>query len=341
MPDAPGFIRLTSVSPGSASFSGVSQSPATAPTNGSGTLNGTVLDAQGNPIPQAQVTLIHRGKFEPRIMNADDNGAYSFAGVPPDQYMVEVLAPGFDPYVTVEVTIHAGETATAPRTALKVSSTTSSIDVTANPEQIAIAQVEEQEQQRVFGVFQNFYTSYIWNAEPMPTRVKYRLVFRTLLDPTSFLIIAGVAGAEHFNGTYPTYGPGITGYGKRYGAALADATSGRIIGSAILPSLLHQDPRYFYQGSGGVLSRSRHAVASAFVTRSDAGKTQFNFSHLGGSLASGALANLYHPEDSRGARLTFQTFGVNVFATMVGNLVREFVLRSLEPSVPIFANGKH
>ncbi len=112
----------------------------------------------------------------------------------------------------------------------------------------------------------------------MSAKQKYKLAFHTIVDPTTFVVLAGVAGAEQYNGTYLGYGPGIEGYGKRYGAALADSASGRIIGSAVLPSLFHQDPRYFYQGSGGIRSRTWHALTSALVTRGDSGKLQPNYS---------------------------------------------------------------
>src|SRR5665213_707325 len=95
-----------------------------------------------------------------------------------------------------------------------------------------------------------------------------------MYDLPQFFIVAGVAGAEQYEGTYPGYGPGIAGYGKRYGAALTDAVSSRIIGSAILPSILHQDPRYFYQGSGGIASRTFHAVSFTFVQPGENGKHQ-------------------------------------------------------------------
>jgi len=138
----------------------------------------------------------------------------------------------------------------------------------------------------------------------MSAKQKYKLAFHTIVDPTTFVVLAGVAGAEQYNGTYLGYGPGIEGYGKRYGAALADSASGRIIGSAVLPSLFHQDPRYFYQGSGGIRSRTWHALTSALVTRGDSGKLQPNYSHLLGNLAAGGIANAYHPESSRGLGLT-------------------------------------
>ena len=304
-------------------------------------LQGTVLDPQGQPIPDAKVTLSGRGRFDERTSSTGSDGSFIFSGLPAEQYRVAIVAAGFEATISPEFVLKIGQMLSVPPIALKLATATSSVDVTADTDQIAEAQVQGQEKQRVFGVFPNFYTSYIWKAEPMPNRLKYRLAGRALVDPFSILIVAGIASAEHYNGTYPGYGPGIAGYGKRFGAAYGDALTARIIGSAILPSVLHQDPRYFYQGSGSLASRSTHAVASTFVTRGDNGKTQINFSHLLGSLAAGAIANAYHPASSRGIGLTFETFGITTGANAIGNLFREFVLKSLEPSIPVFANGKH
>lgn len=331
LPDSPGFLKQAE------SFQAESFQADEA--QGTAQVQGIVQDTQGSPIPGATVVLTAPGKLKERTTTASNDGSFTFAGLPQGDFRLIVTAAGLDPYTSAEFPVRAGAIVQAPKIALKIS-TSSSVNVYANSEQVAQAQIQGQEQQRVFGVFQNFYTSYIWKAEPMTTRQKYKLAFRTQADPTTFLVVAGVAGAEQYNGTYPGYGPGIEGYGKRYGAALADATTGRFIGSAILPSLLHQDPRYFYQGSGGIRSRAWHALASAFVCRGDNGRQQPNYSHLLGNLAAGGIANAYHPASSRGVGLTFQTLGVTTAGNMVGNLFREFLLRDLEPSVPKFAHGK-
>jgi hypothetical protein len=174
----------------------------------------------------------------------------------------------------------------------------------------------------------------------MPAKQKYKLAFHALGDPFQFLVVAGIAGAEQYNNTYPGYGPGLEGYGKRYGAALADSFDSRLFGSAILPTLFHQDPRYFYQGSGGIPSRAWHAAVSTVVTRGDNGKPQPNYSHILGNLIAGGIANAYHPESSRGIGLTFETLGITTAGNVIGNLFREFVLRHLVLSVPDYATGK-
>ena len=319
-----------------------SQTAPAAPSQSQGTasVTGVVLDTQGSPVPEANVVLAAPGKLGERSVVADSDGSFTFTGLAPADYRLIIEAQGLDHYTSATFPVRAGEVVTAPKIGLKVS-TTMSINVVASPDQVAVAQIHEEEKQRVFGVFPNFYTSYIWDAQPMPTSQKYKLALRSMFDPVHYVIVAGVAGAEQFNGTYPDYGPGLQGYGKRYGAALADSMTSRLVGSAILPSIFHQDPRYFYQGSGGTGSRAWHAMQSVFVCRGDNGKPQFNYSHMLGSLTAGAVANAYHPAASRGLGLTFETFGITVGANIAGNLFRELVLRGLVPSVPDYANGKH
>jgi hypothetical protein len=338
LPDAPGAtLQIVPPSPQAAVFQPTGPQGPTA--QGTSSVHGVVTDTAGGTIPDAKVTLEAPGKLEHRNTVAGSDGSFSFTELPPGRYRLMISGSNLVTYVSGEFTVKPAETFEVPKLNLKFATSTS-VDVTATSDQVAQEQISMQEQQRVFGVVQNFYTSYIWDAAPMTTRQKYKLSARTIVDPTTFLIVAGIAGAEHYNGTYPAYGPGVEGYGKRYGAALADSVTGRIIGSAILPSLLHQDPRYFYQGTGSVPSRAFHALASAFVCRGDNGKNQPNYSHVLGNLAAGGIANAYHPEASRGIGLTFQTLAVTTGSSAIGNLFREFLLRHLEPSVPAFANGK-
>jgi hypothetical protein len=170
-----------------------------------------------------------------------------------------------------------------------------SITVYASQEQIATEQVRIEEQQRVLGIVPNFYVVYdAKNAVPLSTKMKFRLAIRVVVDPVTIggdAILAGIQQA----GDTPDYVQGAKGYGQRLGANAAGGASDILIGGAVLPSLLHQDPRYFYQGTGTTNSRLKHALLSPFVCRGDSGKPQVNLSSLGGDLASSALSNIYYP----------------------------------------------
>jgi hypothetical protein len=136
-----------------------------------------------------------------------------------------------------------------------------------------------------------------------------------------------VASAKHAGNT-PDYGQGWGAYGKRVGAVTTDGFSDIMIGGAIL---LHQDPRYFYQGTGTTGSRFRHAVLNTFVARRDNGKSQPNYSSLGGVIASSSLANLYYPRSNRGAGLVFGNFAIGIAERIGASLAQEFLLGKFTP----------
>ncbi len=113
-----------------------------------------------------------------------------------------------------------------------------------------------------------------------------------------------------------------------------------MIGSAILPSLLHQDPRYFYRGTGSITSRTLYAIEQTFVCRGDNGRTEPNYSHLLGNFAAAGVSNFYHAPEDRSASLTVRNGFIITGSNAVSNLLREFLLKELTPKVPKYANGK-
>jgi hypothetical protein len=111
--------------------------------------------------------------------------------------------------------------------------------------------------------------------------------------------------------------------------------SGTFIGSAILPSLLKQDPRYFYKGSGSKRSRILYAIANSVICKGDNGHWQPNYSNVLGNLAAGGISNLYYPAQNRnGAALTFENAAIGIGATAAANLVEEFLMRKLTTNIP-------
>ena len=167
----------------------------------------------------------------------------------------------------------------------------------------------------------------------MTTGQKYRLATRFVFDPFELGIAAVQAGAEQAGGVFDSYGPGVAGYAKRYGAAFADQAIGNELGGAVFPALFHQDPRYFWKGTGSRRSRAWYAVKSAVICRGDDGHDQFNVSGITGFLVSGALANAYYPPDSRGSvLLTFANAGIGLGASAISNVIQEFVLKHVTPN---------
>jgi hypothetical protein len=300
-------------------------------------LSGIVLDVNGAALAGAKVTLA--GDPEHSVLS-DDDGKFVFGGLPAGSHRLTITSPAMEPFVRSDIVLVGGESVELPPVVMVIAGITTEVHVNVSQTELAQEQITAAEHQRVLGILPNFYSSYLWDAEPLNAKQKFSLAFHSITDPVEFLGTAIVAGAEQANNTFAGYGQGFQGYAKRYGSGYADDVSARMIGSAILPSLLHQDPRYFYKGTGSVRSRIYYAVSRAVVTRGDNGKAQPNYSHVLGSFAAGGISNLYHPAADRGVGLTLGNGLIETAASAADNLVREFLLRKLTPNVPQYARGK-
>jgi hypothetical protein len=303
-------------------------------------ITGTVLDINEGAVPNAQVALENPDGTSDRVETADTSGSFSFRNLPAGIFKVKITAPGLEPFESYEITLHDGERYQFPKIALPIAVAKVELNITVTEEQLAEEQVNAQIKQRIVGIFPNFYTSFIWNAAPLTPRQKFRLAFRSATDIDSFFNAGVLAAVQHANNSYAGYGQGAQGYAKRYGADYGDLFIGHIIGGAALPALFHQDPRYFYQGTGTVRSRAWHAIASAVVCRGDNGRLQFNYSHILGNLAAGAISNLYRPDEDRGAVLVIDNALLHTAALAGADLAREFAFRRITTKVPAYGMGK-
>ncbi len=305
----------------------------TEPTPGpsSGTINGTVVDQSGALVGGARVTLNREDMSQRREVSSGPDGQFSFANVSPGPFQLVVISTGFAP-ITSSGTLHPGEIATIPQITLTVAENVTEVEVGIPRVEIAAEQMKVEEQQRVLAAIPNFYVSYNPKAVPLSSKQKFTLAWKSVIDPVTFAMVAGTAGVQQAQNHFREYGQGAAGYGKRFGAVYADTLTGTFIGSAILPSLLKQDPRYFYKGKGSVPSRAGYAIANAFICKGDNGRWQVNYSSILGSLAAGGISNLYYPQNDReGLELTFENAGVGIGTTALTNILQEFLIRKLTP----------
>jgi carboxypeptidase family protein len=307
--------------------------PQTPLAEGSASVAGTVLDISGAAVPGADVSLTHEDGTQLLTMASKANGEFNFTKIPPGPYLVMVNARGFAPFRSAEFVVTVRQAYELPNVSLSIA--TANMEVTVRPtELIAAEQIRAAEKQRLIGVLPNFYTSYIYDAAPLTSRQKFSLATWGTFDPVAMLGVGFAAGIEQATNAYAGYGQGAAGYSKRFAAKFVDGRSSDFLTHAVFPSLLHQDPRYYYQGSGSVKSRFMHAVSSAFVARSDGGHTQPNYSYLLGNMCSGALSNLYYPQANRGAHLVFTNTAVGLAGRVGTNLLREFLSKRLTTNAP-------
>ncbi len=323
LPDAPGEMAAAQA----------------AEVQGTASISGTVLDINEGIVPNAQVTLAEQGSAAERKTVSDASGRFVFSNLPAGRFTFKITAPGLQAFVSSEILLWPGERHELPRIDLPIASASVDVQVTVTEEELAQEQVHAEEKQRVLGVLPNFYTSYIWNAAPLTKKQKYGLALHSALDPTEFIGAAVQAATEQYAGTFAGYGDDAAGYGKRFAASYGDGAIARMIGSAVLPSLLHQDPRYFYKGLGTKRARALYAIRMAVMARGDNGRLQPAYSYIGGAFASGGISNAYHPHADRGAGLVVANGFIDIAGHAVQNLIREFVTRGVTKGVPDYENG--
>ncbi len=300
-----------------------------------GIIVGSVVDVNDDAIPGATVALESPILTDPLTVVANDNGSFEFNGIEPGTpYHVTISAQGFASWTSPDVTLKPGQYLILSVSKLRIAEALTKVTVGYSSEELATQQVKLEEQQRIFGFIPNFYVAYDQNVVPLTTKLKFQLALKVSYDPVTFFGV-GLLAASQQAGDNPNYRQGWIGYGERYGAAYANGLTDIMIGGAILPSLLHQDPRYFYQGTGTNKSRAIHALTSPFVCKGDNGLWQANYSTIGGDLASAAIANAYYPPSNRGLGLFLGNFFINTGQRAAANLAQEFILRRLTPKAKL------
>ena len=188
----------------------------------------------------------------------------------------------------------------------------------------AARELKEEERQRIGGVVPNFNVVMNGQAAPLSASQKFNLAFHSIIDPANVALAVLAGGYGELSDDHTGYGHGPGGYFKRVGAAYADTADGTLIGNAILPSILHQDPRYYRRGEGSVKSRILYSAMTAIICHGDNGKRQFNTSNVLGNFIAGGISNAYYPSDERGVELTIENASLVTAEGMLGAQLLEF-----------------
>lgn len=295
-----------------------------------GKINGTVIDPSGAVVPGAKVRLTEDQTMS-REAFSDNDGQFSFADVPPGSYQLTITAAGFASQ-TFSGVLGSGEMQQVPPIMLNIAAAVTTVQVGLPRAEVAEQQMKAEEKQRVLGIVPDFYISFVPDAAPLDFRQKFELAWKSASDPFTFSLAGGIAGVQQAQKYFGGYGQEVGGYAKRYGANYADLVTSTVIGDAVLASVLKQDPRYFYKGTGSRKSRTFYAIANAVICKGDNGHWQPNYSRVLGHLAAGGISNFYYPaKDRHGATLTFENAAIGIGGSAVANLFQEFVVRKFIP----------
>ena len=177
---------------------------------------------------------------------------------------------------------------------------------------------------RVFGVLPNYRTaneSAVYT--PITAKQKFTIAAKDSFDYPLLGLAAFIAGYGQLDNSHPEFGQGWAGYGRRVGTTYADQAIGNMMTEGIFPTLLHEDPRYFRRGTGGIWSRTFYAASRVLVTKTDAGGTRFNFSEVVGNSVGTAISNAYYPDDhSVGDNV--QKLGEQIGIDAISQVLKEF-----------------
>jgi hypothetical protein len=297
-----------------------------------GTIDGTVTDSSGSVVVGAVVKIRPAGSTPARTIVSDQVGSFHFSTVWPGNYTLTIAASGFTKLET-NVSVVSGTNPTLPPVVLEVAPAISKVDVGLPPKELAAEQLRAQEKQRLIGILPNFFVSYQPNAAPLTVAQKFHLGWKTVIDPGTFLGAGITAGIEQGHNAYPEFGQGVEGYGKRFGASYADNVTGVFLGRVAAQSILHQDPRYFYKGTGGFRARALYAIGTAFICKGDNGRWQPDFSDVIGDVASGEISRLYYPDTSRNGLRLFHDVLLGFAFRASDHLLQEFVYEKFSTHV--------
>src|SRR5437016_111510 len=186
------------------------------------------------------------------------------------------------------------------------------------------AEEKHVEDKRIFGVMPNNRTTEAsLPFAPISSGRKMTIAYKDSFDWPVYPLAGAFAALYQIENQNPSFGQGMQGYAKRFAAAYGDQMIGNMMTEGIMPSLLHEDPRYFRAGEGTGWYRTRYALTRIFVTRTDSGHNMFNFAEVVGNSASVALSNAWYP-DTRTASDNIQKLAIQLATDAFANVMKEF-----------------
>jgi hypothetical protein len=169
-----------------------------------------------------------------------------------------------------------------------------------------------------------FFPDLATTLKPLTSEQKFKLSLDETISPATLVSAAVTAGYRQIENTYPGYGQEWGGYGKRFGAAMANSASTNFLGTFLIPSLLHQDPRYFISLRPSFRKKMEYALTRQIITRTDDGRSTFNWSRIIGVLGAESIANIYLPAQERTVGKTFERSGIRFGIGIGTTLLKEY-----------------
>jgi hypothetical protein len=295
-----------------------------------GIIQGTVKDTTGAPILGAVVSVQSSDGNQHTTATGED-GSFAISSLPPGNYTVKISANGLSDWTANDIP----STDSPPLAAvMNVAPSVTSVTVGLSPQEVATEQLKRAETQRALGVIPNFFVTYDKNPAPLSVKQKLQLGLKTATDPAVFGAALVTAAIQQEQNSYREFGQGAEGYAKRFGAQYATVLNGIFIGSVLMDSIFHQDPRYFYSGEGTRLDRLRYALKASFLVKGDNGRWQFPYADLTGTIAAAEVSQTYLPGYRSQASLLARGLAFHYAGRIALSLGEEFFLKKITSHAP-------
>lgn len=187
-------------------------------------------------------------------------------------------------------------------------------------------EAEDEVPKRIFWIIPNFMTAndQPQNQGPLTAKQKFNIAWHQWWDVSAHVgNVLQAAISQAANGI-PEYGQGWGAFGERYAAQEGDQFTGAMLIYGVLPTLLHDDPRYFRKGRGSTWSRIGYAASRSVICRTDSGKNTFNIPQVFGQLGQASISLTYYPQVNRNVGGLFSGWAINQIYNMGWNQLKEF-----------------
>jgi hypothetical protein len=161
--------------------------------------------------------------------------------------------------------------------------------------------------------------------DPLTPKQKALLARKDVIDPFNLLTIGGLSAISTAANPNSPYGPGVKGWARLSGVSLTQDMTHEFVGTFLIPSLVHQDPRYHRMPNVSYKRRIAHCIYQVIWTESDDGKGMFNYAAVLGSALDGGISDAYVPYQRTGWTAASARYGVGLATDPIGNLITEFV----------------
>jgi hypothetical protein len=177
---------------------------------------------------------------------------------------------------------------------------------------------------RIMGVLPNYRTADgTLPFHPITAKYKLTIAAKDSFDWPNYIIGGIFAGLGQADNSHPSFGQGVVGFAHRYGTSYADQVIGNMLTEGFMPIAFHEDPRYFRKVHGSVARRLGYSLTRVLITKTDSGRTTFNFAEVVGNGMGASIANLYYA-DERGFSDTLSRMATQIATDSLSNLLKEF-----------------